>query len=238
MSKKAKRYITHMGDFSMETLQSEAEILASLSAEVERRFVEIGDLAHGWEHVQRVYTTALDLAEREGANHFIVGVAALMHDLGRTVDDDEETPTHHADLSVILARELLTDYQVPIDVQEAILHAIAAHSFSRGVQPLTVEARVVRDADRLDGLGAIGIVRWAITGALRSNPQTKTYHPTDPFAWQHTPDDRLYMLDHFFTKLLRLQDSMATETGRILAQRRTNFMKMYLVELQTELTHS
>ena len=222
----------------METLQSEAEILASLSADVERHFAEIDDLAHGWEHVQRVYTTALYLAEQEGANRFIVGVAALMHDLGRTVDDDEETPTHHADQSIIVARELLTNYNVPTDVQQAILHAIAAHSFSKGIQPLTVEARVVRDADRLDGLGAIGIVRWAITGTLRRNTQTKTYHPTDPFAEQHTPDDRLYLLDHFFTKLLILQDTMATETGRILAQRRTNFMKMYLSELQTELTHS
>ena len=221
----------------METLQSEAEILASLSADVERHFAEIDDLAHGWEHVQRVYTTALYLAEQEGANRFIVGVAALMHDLGRTVDDDEETPTHHADQSIIVARELLTNYNVPTDVQQAILHAIAAHSFSRGIQPLTVEARVVRDADRLDGLGAIGIVRWAITGTLRRNTQTKTYHPTDPFAEQHTPDDRLYLLDHFFTKLLILQDTMATETGRILAQRRTNFMKIYLAELREELNN-
>ncbi len=221
----------------METLQSEAEILASLSADVERHFAEIDDLAHGWEHVQRVYTTALYLAEQEGANRFIVGVAALMHDLGRTVDDDEETPTHHADQSIIVARELLTNYNVPTDVQQAILHAIAAHSFSKGIQPLTVEARVVRDADRLDGLGAIGIVRWAITGTLRRNTQTKTYHPTDPFAEQHTPDDRLYLLDHFFTKLLILQDTMATETGRILAQRRTNFMKIYLAELREELNN-
>ncbi len=221
----------------METLQSEAEILASLSADVERHFAEIDDLAHGWEHVQRVYTTALYLAEQEGANRFIVGVAALMHDLGRTVDDDEETPTHHADQSIIVARELLTNYNVPTDVQQAILHAIAAHSFSKGIQPLTVEARVVRDADRLDGLGAIGIVRWAITGTLRRNTQTKTYHPTDPFAEQHTPDDRLYLLDHFFTKLLIPQDTMATETGRILAQRRTNFMKIYLAELREELNN-
>jgi uncharacterized protein len=221
----------------METLQSEAEILASLSADVERHFAEIDDLAHAWEHVQRVYTTALYLAEQEGANRFIVGVAALMHDLGRTVDDNEETPTHHADQSIIVARELLTNYNVPTDVQQAILHAIAAHSFSRGIQPLTVEARVLRDADRLDGLGAIGIVRWAITGTLRRNTQTKTYHPTDPFAEQHTPDDRLYLLDHFFTKLLILQDTMATETGRILAQRRTNFMKIYLAELREELNN-
>src|SRR5438105_8352329 len=159
-----------------------------------------------------------------------------MHDLGRTVQNNGTK--HHAELSAALAKELLATYQVPADVQEAVAHAILAHSFSRGIAPRTLEARVVRDADRLDGLGAIGIVRWAITGTLRSNLQTKTYHPTDPFAGQHTPDDRLYMLDHFFTKLLRLQDTMATETGQILAQRRTNFMKMYLAELQTELTHS
>jgi len=217
----------------METPQSETQLLTFLSAEVERRFTQIDDLAHGWEHIQRVYTTALYLAEQEGAHRFIVGVAALMHDLGRTAH--AETASHHADLSVKLARELLTGYQIPLPIQEAILHAIAAHSFSRGIEPLTTEARVVRDADRLDGLGAIGIARWAITGTLRRNTLTKTYHPTDPFAEEHTPDDHRYMLDHFFRKLLKLQDTMATETGRILAERRTNFMKMYLDELRKEL---
>src|SRR5437867_2833282 len=122
----------------MERPQSETELLASLSAEVKHRFAEIDDLAHGWEHIQRVYSMALYLAEREGANRFIVGVAALMHDVGRTAHT--ETTTHHADLSVVVARELLTSYQIPTDTQEAILHAIAAHSFSRGIEPLTVEA--------------------------------------------------------------------------------------------------
>src|SRR5438874_4540386 len=100
MNKEAREYITHIGDFWMETLQSESGLLTSLAAEVERRFAQIDDLAHGWEHVQRVYTTALYLAEREGANRFIVGVAALMHDLGRTTHSDAGDNIHHADLSV------------------------------------------------------------------------------------------------------------------------------------------
>lgn len=212
---------------------TETEVLSHISTEVEQRFAGFDDLAHGWEHVQRVYHLALHIAEQEGANRFIVGMAALMHDLGRTVHN--ETTQHHADLSVTLARELLNRYEVPLDVQEAILHAILVHSFSRGIQPLTLEARVVRDADQLDGLGAIGILRWAITGTVRRTATTKTYHPTDPFAEHHVPDDHQYMLDHFFTKLLKLNENMFTETGRMLAQQRTQFMREYLDELRREL---
>src|SRR6266705_7142624 len=197
----------------METLQFETEVLSQSYAEMERRFAGVDDLAHGWEHVNRVYTLALHIAEQEGANRFVVGMAALMHDLGRTVQAN--STIHHADLSVALAKELLATYQVSADIQEAVLHGIIAHSFSRGIPPRTLEARIVRDADRLDSLGAIGILRWAITGTLRRTPQTKTYHPTDPFAEHHSPDDRSYMLDHFFTKLLKLGDTMATETGRM-----------------------
>lgn len=217
----------------METIQSEAEVVAHMYGAVERRFQNVDDLAHGWEHVYRVYKLALYIAEQEGANGFIVAMAALMHDLGRTVPN--KVAQHHADISVTLARELLATYQIPTDIQEAILHAIVAHSFSRGIEPRTVEARVVRDADRLDGLGATGILRWAITGTLRRTPQTRSYHPTDPFNEQHEPDDQHYMLDHFYSKLLKLDNTMATATGRVLAEQRTAFMQSYLNELKEEL---
>ena len=192
----------------------------------------LNDLAHGWEHVQRVYRLALHIAQQEGADRFIVGVAALLHDLGRLTGDETR---HHADLSVIHARELLTRHQVPPDKQEAILHAIDAHSFSKGLQPRTLEARIVRDADRLDSLGAIGILRWAITGTKRGTPETRSYHPDDPFAERHPLDDRRYMLDHFYSKLLKLSDTMSTQTGRKLAERRTRFMRTYLDEFRDEL---
>jgi uncharacterized protein len=93
----------------------------------------------------------------------------------------------------------------------------------------------VRDADRLDSLGAIGILRWAITGTVRRTPQTQPYHPDDPFAGWHTPDDHRYMLDHFFTKLLKLSSTMSTQTGRALARQRTAFMHAYLDELRKEI---
>jgi uncharacterized protein len=212
------------------------ETLAHLYAEVEQRFAHVDDLAHGWEHVRRVYELALALAAKEGADRFIVGAAALMHDLGRAAEHTNNIAhLHHADLSVMLAAEILDSYHVPVDTREAILHAILAHSFSRNIAPRTLEARVLRDADRLDGLGAVGILRWAITGTMRRTPATRTYHPDDPFAEKHTPDDQLYMLDHFYSKLLRLSDTMATETGRTMAEQRSTFMRLYLDELRSEL---
>jgi uncharacterized protein len=216
----------------MKGVSVEAEVLAEVYTEVERRFTGFDDLAHGWGHVKRVYSLAVSIAEQEGANRFIAGMAALLHDLGRLSHD---TTMHHADLSTMLAAELLLPYRLAPETREAILHAITAHSFSRGIEPYTLEAGIVRDADRLDSLGAIGILRWAIAGTMRRTPQTQAYVPDDPFAEQHQPDDSAYMLDHFFTKLLKLPDGMITKTGRRMAEQRVAFMREYLDELREEL---
>lgn len=216
----------------METQTREAEIEAEIYSQVQRRFAGFDDPAHGWEHIRRVHQLALHMAEQEHADRFIVGTAALLHDIGRLVGD---TTQHHAETSETLAAELLSAYPITLEQKDAILHAIVAHSYSRGVEPRTLEARIVRDADRLDALGAIGILRWAITSTLRRTPQTRSYNPDDPFAQQRQPDDHLFMLDHFFTKLLKLADTMSTQTGRELAWQRIAFMHAYLEEFRSEL---
>ncbi|MGH2482090.1 MAG: HD domain-containing protein, partial [Ktedonobacteraceae bacterium] len=185
-----------------------------------------------WEHVQRVYNLALRIAREEGADALITGSAALLHDIGRLV---HIKGVHHADLSVEESRQILTRYPLePVQV-EAILHAIVAHSFSQGIEPRTLEAHVLRDADRLDALGAIGILRWAVSGTMKRKPQTLSYHPDDPFGEQHELNDRLYLLDHFYDKLLKLEEGMYTATGRALAQQRTAYMRGYLQQFKAEL---
>jgi uncharacterized protein len=216
----------------MEAKPFESQVLSKVYEEIQQRYVGSDDPAHSWEHIKRVYRLALRIAEQENTDAFIVGMAALLHDIGHLSSD---TSLHHADLSMSMAGELLIAYDISAETREAILHAIAAHSFSLGIEPRTLEAKVVRDADRLDSLGAIGILRWAITGAIRRTRETQTYHPDDPFAEWHTLDDRRYMLDHFFTKLLKLDGTMATHTGRVLAQERTAFMRVYLDEFRKEL---
>ena len=220
--------LEHMSTLS----QAHIELLHILSQETQQLFDGFNDPAHGWEHVWRVYNLALRIGEEEGADTLIIGIAALLHDIGRLI---HRKGTPHALISVEEAREILKRYPLEQIQIEAILHAIEAHSFSQGIEPRTLEARVVRDADRLDGLGAIGILRWAITGTIKRKPATKSYHPEDPFGEHHVLDDKLYMLDHFYVKLLKLEQGMYTSTGRVMAQQRTAYMRAYLQELRLEL---
>lgn len=221
----------------MQEIPRQTQALQLIYKEIEQRYTGVTDLAHGWEHISRVYTLANHIAEKEGADLFIVGIAALLHDLGHTTTStpQQENTGHHTDGSITLAAEIMHRYKIPDQLQQPIIHAILAHSFSRGIEPQTLEARVLQDADRLDALGALGIMRWSIVGAQRSNEQTRSYNPDDPFAQQRLPDDHTYMLDHFFVKLFKIADTMTTATGRTLAQRRAAFMHSYLHELKSEL---
>ncbi|GHO53713.1 HD domain-containing protein [Ktedonobacter robiniae] len=218
---------------------AEQAIVEAVYAEVKEHFTQVHDLAHGWDHIERVYKLARYIGEREVRREpcdlFVVEMAVLMHDLGRAAPHD--VGGHHADLSVSMARDVMQHHTLAEERQQAIEHAIIAHSFSRKVEPQTLEAKIVRDADRLDGLGAIGVMRWAVTGAVRHGREGETvaYHPTDPFGQRHELDDKRYMLDHFYKKLLQLMETMQTETGRALAWRRTQFMEQYLDEFRKEL---
>ena len=131
----------------MEANDVESQVLSEVYKDIQQRYVGFDDPAHGWEHIERVYRLALYVAEQENADAFIVGMAALMHDIGHLSTDKS---LHHADLSMAMASELLLAYDVSYDTREAILHAIVAHSFSLGIEARTLEAKVVRDADRLE----------------------------------------------------------------------------------------
>src|SRR6266567_3226770 len=110
----------------------ESQILLDTYAEVQRRFAHLDDPAHGWEHVERVYKLALHIAEQEGADPFIVGMAALMHDLGRTSNSD--SIKHHAELSETVAAEIskLVPWKPELCVTPTGLRAWALSAFYAG----------------------------------------------------------------------------------------------------------
>jgi uncharacterized protein len=137
----------------MEITEQAIHLLAKVTTEVQVRFTDFSDLAHGWEHTHRVFHLALSLAEQEHADGFIVGMAALLHDLGRTTRGPMRS---HAQRSAKLAQKLLAEFELPHDTCHAILHAILAHSYRHGTLPETLQARVLYDADRLDSLGRVG----------------------------------------------------------------------------------
>ena len=120
----------------------------------------------------------------------------------------------------------------PTERIEATAHVIEAHSFSAGIALRSREAGILRDADRLDAIGAIGIARtFYVAGRMGS----RLYDPMDPFAADRPLEDRRFALDHFETKLFHLADGMTTHAGKAIAQRRLATMRTFVDMLRAEI---
>ncbi len=189
------------------------------------------DPAHGMDHVRRVVANAVRLAGAESARLEVVLPAAWLHDCV-VVPKDSADRSGASKAAARTARGWLGSTGYDPACLDEIEHAIEAHSFSAGITPLTIEAKVVQDADRLDSLGAIGVARCLMLGGSLDRP---LYDAEDPFCETRAPDDSVTTIDHFYTKLLRLGESMQTDAGRKEAVRRTEFMLAYLQELAQEL---
>jgi uncharacterized protein len=209
-------------------------------AEWEHRFArfldqETGlDPAHDRGHVLRVVANAKRIAMAEGARLEVVIPAAWLHDCV-IVPKNSGQRAMASQLAAERAGSFLAANGFPETDIQAIKHAIAAHSFSAQIAPETVEARVVQDADRLDAIGAVGIARcFSVGGALG----TQLYDLDEPFPEGRQADDRSFVVDHFYVKLLKLADLMCTAAGRQEAGRRTAFMRQFLDQLGEEIDNS
>lgn len=192
---------------------------------------EIHDAAHDINHIKRVVTSAKHLANAEQANLDIVVPAAWLHDC-------VSFPKSHPDnkrASVLAAEKAVTFLRsigYPEQYYEAISHAISAHSYSANITTETLEAEVVQDADRLDGLGAIGVSRcMLVAGKLGS----KLYADNDPFCHTREPDSKVAAVDHFYEKLFKTAKTMKTKEGLNEASRRVEFMQGFLSRLAEEM---
>ena len=184
-----------------------------------REFFAQDASGHDWHHTMRVCRSALHIARQEGADAGIVALAALLHD----VDDAKLSPATSDNLEN--ARGFLRDQCVSENDAEAVLVAIREVSFSKNgnARPSTLEAACVRDADRLDAIGAIGVARAFAYGGVHGRAI-------------HDPDDRdaTATTRHFHDKLFKLAEGMCTETGFQMAQARDAVTRSFLEEFLQE----
>lgn len=188
------------------------------------------DPAHDLSHIKRVVNSAVYLSDIEGCDKTVTVPSAWLHDCVQ-VPKNSPQRSQVSRLAADEAVRFLSTLAYPESLLPAVHHAVSAHSYSAAIPVETTEAGVVQDADRLDALGAIGISRCLLTGgALGSD----VYHPDDPFCENREPDDRAYMVDHFYGKLFKLPATMQTEAGRAEAERRVHMMRSFLTELGRE----
>ncbi len=197
-----------------------------------RPYYDAQDPGHDWAHIQRVVKTATELALAEGARLEVVVPAAYLHDIVNVPKDHPER-ARASTLAADKALKILSDAEYPQEYFAAIHSAIEEHSFSRGLTPTTIEGACVQDADRLDAIGAIGVLRCC---AVSLSFNSQFYDVSDPWAQRRSHDDKRFMIDHYETKLLKLAATLQTSAAKAEGERRTHFMRAFLDQLRSEIS--
>ncbi|MFD2742888.1 MULTISPECIES: HD domain-containing protein [Sphingobacterium] len=188
---------------------------------------------HDWWHILRVWNNTKLILQTEQADPLICELAALLHDIA-------DSKFHNGDESIgpRIAGEFLRKEGVDAAIIEHVQQIILNMSFKASLGEITFdspELRVVRDADRLDAIGAIGIARAFNYGGFKNR---EIYNPTIPVeqnmskeAYKNTTAPTI---NHFYEKLLLLQDKMHTETAKRIAAQRHQYMEGFLQQFYAE----
>jgi uncharacterized protein len=169
----------------------------------------------------------------EAADPLILLAAAYFHDLvslPKNHPQRADSSRLSAERTVLLLESDFPDF--PREKIEGVRHAIHAHSFSAGVRPLTAEARILQDADRMEAVGAIGLARVFYTAGQLGQ---RLFDDGDAMAEGRQPDDKKFALDHFQVKLLKLPALMNTAAGRQLAEVNASYLREFLKKIKKEI---
>jgi uncharacterized protein len=203
----------------------------ALAAQLLPHATEGDDGSHDIAHLQRVWNNAATIQAEEGGDGEILAAAVLLHDCV-TVEKNDPMRPQASRLAARKASAVLEALDWPSERIAAAAHAIEAHSFSAGIPPETLEARILQDADRLDAIGMIGVARcFYVAGRLGS----ALYDPADPEAADRPLADARFALDHFDNKLFKLSDGFQTAAGARLAAIRHQRLRRFYDEFLDEI---
>jgi uncharacterized protein len=192
---------------------------------------------HDIYHADRVFNSALYIQSHEGGDEYIIGAAAIVHDICRPWEK-KTGKSHFSPEALQIIRQVLTNSQVNLDKIEPVLEVVKRHDiydWSDESSQKSIELQIVQDADNLDAIGAIGIARTFAFGGAHGSVM---YYPGENLDFTNDfvedPRHKTSTIAHFYEKLLKLKDHMNTGTGRRIAESRHQVMVDFLDQFFSE----
>ena len=191
------------------------------------------EAGHDWFHIERVFKTAQTINQHENGDELVVAFAALLHDIAdpKFNQGDEELGPN---MAASFLESISVDAQTVAHVKLIIQHMSFKNSFD-ATGFTSKEMQIVQDADRLDAIGAIGIARAFTYGGFKNRVlYDPVIPPEEHLTKESYKNTTAPTINHFYEKLLLLKDMMNTETGKLMAAERHNFMLLYLEHFYKE----
>ena len=120
---------------------------------------------HDYSHVLAVAHYAVKIAKRitEPVDPFVMICGALFHDIGRV---GTQTGRLHGLRGATITEEYMRAVGIEDEIREQIVRIVVRHTETSMLPPETVAEKVVFDADDLDRLGLMGMLRGMMVGAV------------------------------------------------------------------------
>jgi len=171
------------------------------------------------------------LAAAEGADIDIVRYAALLHDISRHDEDISKGYVHHEEKGATESKKVLIMFNIDEITADKVSDCIRMHRFRRGNKPETIEGKVLFDADKLDGIGAIGIGRAFVFAGENGARVHDPYIQVDK-TYSYTKEDTAYR--EYLVKLSNIKDRILTATAKNIAIERHQFMIDFFDRINAE----
>jgi uncharacterized protein len=198
------------------------------------------DSSHDFFHISRVRAVAETLSVKEGLSvpaRQVVSLAALLHDVGDWKYAKDKGKSQGKAVETFLKSQGVSRRVVQV-VTGIISRVGFKEELVQGSNvPMSLEAKIVQDADRLDAIGAIGVARCLTFGGAKNRV---LHDPAIPPRLNMSKEqymegaEKATTINHFDEKLLKLKDMMKTEAGREMAAKRHLFMESFLHEFNEE----
>jgi uncharacterized protein len=171
-------------------------------------------------HQPRLYALALEVGQGLSFDDDVLFAAAWLHDLGvfyghRPENPEELARWDNVEYAAQRAPEVLAGTGFPAGKVEAVVRAIRTHQPS--ANPDTVEGTILRDADILEQLGAIAVLRTACKVGRDTRFQT------------FTP-----VVESLREAVTKLPPLLRIETSRVLAEAKVLALNAFLAALERE----
>ena len=188
------------------------------------------EAGHDWSHIERVVRNARTIAAGEKADPFVIELAALLHDIA-----DSKFHNGNEELGPERSERFLKGLDLPSELVDHVVNIVRNVSFKNELDPSkedrfdSIELQVLKDADRLDAMGAIGVARAFHYGGYKNRAlYDSSIKPVEKQSKEQYKTSKAPTINHFYEKLLLLKDKMNTQTGRKMAEERHAFMESFL----------